>query len=157
MTQKIERFDIMKYSYPALFYYDKEYDGYFVTFPDFENSATLGDSISDAIDMASEYLGITLADYIERNEKVPLPSNINKLSLIEDDPFKDEPELHQNNDYDKSFISMVNTELSKYLGQDQPVQITLSIPLWADVLGKKLNLNYSQTLTDAIADKHIGV
>lgn len=33
---------------------------------------------------------------------------------------------------------------------------TLTIPKWADRLGKELHLNFSKTLTDAIADKHLG-
>ncbi|WP_018659432.1 type II toxin-antitoxin system HicB family antitoxin [Allofustis seminis] len=143
----------MKLSYPALFYYDKQVGGYFVTFPDFENSATQGDDIPDALDMASEYLGLTVASYLEEGCKVPIATNINDLSLIEDDPFKDDDELKNNSDLEKSFISMVSTDVSKYLNQNKLVKKTLTIPLWADTLGKELNLNFSQTLTDAIASK----
>ena len=43
----------MNTCYPALFYFDTESDSYFVTFPDFENSATQGDTIAEALAMAS--------------------------------------------------------------------------------------------------------
>ena len=105
----------MNTCYPALFYFDTESDSYFVTFPDFENSATQGDTIAEALDMASEYLGITLADYIEREDKVPNSSNINHLSLKENYPFKNDSDIDDNlYDFDKSFISMVSTDVTQY-------------------------------------------
>lgn len=147
----------MKVSYPALFYYDATVGGYFITFPDFENSATQGDDIPDALDMASEYLGLTVASYIENGYEVPTPTNINELSLIKDDPFKDNDELKDITDFEKSFISMVSTDVSKYLNQNELIKKTLTIPLWADTLGKELNINFSKTLTDAIAEKKLEV
>ena len=80
----------MLVSYPALFYYDTEGSEvvpFFITFPDFTNSATQGESISDAIAMASDWLGM--------NE-------------------------------DLSFKSMVMTDLSSYMDQDQLVKKTLT-------------------------------
>ncbi|HER3969034.1 TPA: type II toxin-antitoxin system HicB family antitoxin, partial [Streptococcus pyogenes] len=55
----------------------------------------------------------------------------------------------------KSFISMVVVDVAEYLGSQEPVKKTLTIPRWADTLGHELGLNFSQTLTDAIADKKI--
>lgn len=46
-------------------------------------------------------------------------------------------------------------DVAKYLGSQEPVKKTLTIPRWADTLGRELGLNFSQTLTDAIADKKI--
>ena len=50
----------MLVTYPALFYFD-DTDGanapYFVTFPDFEHSATQGENMADAMAMASDWLG----------------------------------------------------------------------------------------------------
>ena len=57
---------------------------------------------------------------------------------------------------EKSFISMVNVDLSEYLGSDQPVKKTLTIPKWADKLGNELHLNFSKTLTEAIIEKKLG-
>lgn len=81
----------MLVTYPALFYYD-DTDGteatYFVHFPDFEYSATQGEGISEALAMGSEWLGITVADLIESDGELPQPSDINSLSLIDNDPLK---------------------------------------------------------------------
>lgn len=59
----------MLVTYPALFYYDDS-DGtnapYFVHFTDFSNiSGTQGKDISDALEMASEWLGMNAADCID--------------------------------------------------------------------------------------------
>ncbi|MBW7491534.1 type II toxin-antitoxin system HicB family antitoxin, partial [Streptococcus pneumoniae] len=42
-----------------------------------------------------------------------------------------------------------------YLGSQEPIKKTLTIPKWADKLGREMGLNFSQTLTDAIADKKV--
>ena len=148
----------MLVTYPALFYYD-DTDGvkatYFVHFPDFEYSATQGAGISEALAMGSEWLGITVADLIENDEDLPQPSDINSLSLIDNDPFKDDEDFVSTYDLDKSFISMVSVDVLEYLGSQEPIKKTLTIPRWADKLGREMGLNFSQILTDAIADKKI--
>ncbi|WP_125607007.1 type II toxin-antitoxin system HicB family antitoxin [Lapidilactobacillus bayanensis] len=141
----------MRVSYPALFYYDEsEKTKYFVTFPDFENSATQGTDISDAMYMAADWLGGTVAYDIEHDIDIPKPSPINALSLVKNDPFKDDKDFKLEYDPEKSFISMVTVDLSEYLNGDTPIKKTLTIPKWADKIVHELNLNFSQTLTDAI-------
>ena len=146
----------MLVTYPALFYYD-DTDGanapYFVTFPDFEHSATQGEDMADAMAMASDWLGINLADYIENGREIPTPTPINALSLASNNPFQDDEDIELVYDPSKSFISMVMVDVAEYLGSQEPVKKTLTIPRWADTLGRDLGLNFSQTLTDAIADK----
>lgn len=148
----------MLVTYPALFYYD-DTDGanapYFVTFPDFEHSATQGEDMADAMAMASDWLGINLADYIENGREIPTPTPINTLSLASNNPFQDDEDIDLVYDPSKSFISMVMVDVAEYLGSQEPVKKTLTIPRWADTLGRDLGLNFSQTLTDAIADKKI--
>lgn len=146
----------MLVTYPALFYYD-DTDGanapYFVTFPDFEHSATQGEDMADAMAMASDWLGINLADYIENGRDIPTPTPINNLSLADNSPFCDDEDVELVYDPSKSFVSMVMVDVAEYLGSQEPVKKTLTIPRWADTLGRDLGLNFSQTLTDAIADK----
>ena len=148
----------MLVTYPALFYYD-DTDGanapYFVTFPDFEHSATQGEDMADAMAMASDLLGINLADYIENGREIPTPTPINALSLASNNPFQDDENIDLVYDPSKSFVSMVMVDVAEYLGSQEPVKKTLTIPRWADTLGRDLGLNFSQTLTDAIADKKI--
>ncbi|MDV5972601.1 type II toxin-antitoxin system HicB family antitoxin [Streptococcus canis] len=149
----------MLVTYPALFYYDdtqgETVAPYFVTFPDFEYSATQGGDMADAMAMASEWLGINLADYIENGRDIPKPSDINSLSLVDNNPFREDKDFRLIYDPNKSFISLVVVDVSKYLGSQEPIKKTLTIPRWADTLGRELGLNFSQTPTDAIADKKI--
>ena len=148
----------MLVTYPALFYYD-DTDGanapYFVTFPDFEHSATQGEDMADAMAMASDWLGINLAAYIENGRDIPTPTPINALSLANNNLFRDDEDIELVYDPSKSFVSMVMVDVAEYLGSQEPVKKTLTIPRWADTLGRDLGLNFSQTLTDAIADKKI--
>lgn len=140
-------------AYPAIFYYDpNENVKFLVHFPDFEHSITQGRDIEDALDMASDYLGITLADMIERKKELPTPSTIHSLSLEKNHPFKKE-DFNFSYDTEKSFISMVSVDLKDYLEMNDPIKKTLTIPKWADKLGKEHHLNFSQTLTEAILEK----
>ena len=149
----------MLVTYPALFYYDDS-DGtsapYFVHFPDFSTiSGTQGKDISDALEMASEWLGMNAADCIENDIDLPKPSDINSLSLVEHNPFKNDKDIELKFDSKKSFISMVGVNVNHYLGNQEPVKKTLTIPRWADKLGRELGLNFSQTLTEAIVERKI--
>ncbi|MDN6711340.1 MAG: type II toxin-antitoxin system HicB family antitoxin [Tetragenococcus halophilus] len=144
----------MLVAYPALFYYDAAAQAkYFVTFPDFENSATQGKNIQDALEMASEYLGIIVADLIDTQNHVPRPSDINILDLKENDPFKNDDDFQLEYDPEKSFVTLIYVDINNYLGSQNPVKKTLTIPKWADDLGKKHSLNFSKTLEDAIVEK----
>lgn len=77
----------------------------------------------------------------------------NALSLATNNPFQDDEDIDLVYDPSKSFISMVMVDVAEYLGSQEPVKKNLTIPRWADTLGRNLGLNFSQTLTDAIADK----
>ncbi|AMB95147.1 type II toxin-antitoxin system HicB family antitoxin [Aerococcus urinae] len=147
----------MKKSYPALFYFDKEFDGYFISFPDLNDGATQGESISDALYMASEYLGIVLGDALESNKKIPQPSNINDLSLVENYPYKEDINWQDDYDMEKSFISMVVTDVSEYLNLDELVDVTVSIPVWAESLAEGDGFDLSKLLTEAISNKHSNI
>ncbi|MDH6364694.1 putative RNase H-like HicB family nuclease [Enterococcus sp. PF1-24] len=147
----------MLVTYPALFYYqdieDKEIP-FIIHFPDFEHSATQGENLNDAMAMASDWLGLVISGLIESNKPIPKPSLISSLSLIENNPFKDDDD-ELVFDPEKSFISMVSVDVSQYLGSQEPIKKTLTIPKWADSLGKEMHLNFSKTLTEAIAEKRI--
>lgn len=52
-------------------------------------------------------------------------------------------------------MSMVLVELDDYLDATTAVKKTLTIPKWANKVGIALNLNFSKTLTEAIAEKKL--
>ena len=144
----------MLVTYPAIFYYDpSENVKYFVHFPDFKNSATQGEDITDAMAMAAEWLGITVSDSLESGTDLPAASFINDLTLVGNNPFKDDADFELSYDPKKSFISMVTVDLTNYLDASKPIKKTLTIPNWADKLGRKMKINFSETLTNAIAEQ----
>ncbi|MGC4375212.1 type II toxin-antitoxin system HicB family antitoxin, partial [Streptococcus suis] len=91
------------------------------TFPDFEHSATQGEDMADAMAMASDWLGIHLADYIENGRDIPTPAPINTLSLANNNPFRDDEDIELVYDPSKSFVSMVMVDVAEYLGSQEPV------------------------------------
>ncbi|MBF0710174.1 MULTISPECIES: type II toxin-antitoxin system HicB family antitoxin [unclassified Gemella] len=140
----------MLVTYPAIFYYNKE-EGYYIYFPDLKSSGTQGSNISEAVDMASDYLGIMISSIIESGDIVPKASKITDISVIEDYPFKDENDLKDYYDIEESFISLVYVDLTEYFESNKLVKKTLNIPKWANDLGIKLNVNFSNLLTDSIS------
>lgn len=59
-----------KYVYPAIFT-EEENNAYSVDFPDVENCYTCGDSLIDAMEMASDVLAMMLC--FREQEKKPIP------------------------------------------------------------------------------------
>lgn len=115
---------MMLLSYPAIFYFDdKDCPSvpYQVYFPDLDGM-TQGASIPDAISMGADYLGIRLADDLLEKKELPKPSNINDLSLTEDAPFQDDEDFDFIFNPEKSFISMINVDLTEYLSLDEPIK-----------------------------------
>ncbi|MFD1126411.1 type II toxin-antitoxin system HicB family antitoxin [Lentilactobacillus raoultii] len=142
----------MYIAYPALFYYDSEESiKYYVYFPDFGSSGTQGTNVADAMKMAADWLGIVAADYLDNGHELPASSNLNDVSLANDNPFKQEPDFTLTYDPNRSFKSMVPVDLEKYLNNNKPVKKTLTIPKWADTMGKKKKVNFSKLLTEAIS------
>lgn len=105
--------------------------------------------------MAADAMGMLVADLIESGEPVPQPSSINSLSLMDNGWFKDDADFALTYALDKSFISLVTVDVAEYLGQQEPIKKTLTIPRWADKVGCELGINFSQTLTEAIAERRL--
>lgn len=140
----------MLISYPALFYYVPDEEYYYISFPNLGGGGTQGENIEDAMLMASDYLGLMVSDLLESGEEIPKRSKISEISLSKNNPFKDDKDIELNYDEENSFISMVYVELEDYLGSNELVKKTLSIPKWSNDLGKRLNLNFSKVLTEAV-------
>src|ERR1039458_4801276 len=64
--------------YPARFTLDKEVGGYVVTFPDVPEAITQGDTIEEAMAMASEALTLALTFYTEKWADLPVPGSLKR-------------------------------------------------------------------------------
>ena len=61
--------------YPAIFHRTIE-GGYIVVFPDFDDGATEGQTLEQAMEMAEDYIGTYLYDDFVKGKDLPKASNI---------------------------------------------------------------------------------
>ncbi|HCY9405344.1 TPA: type II toxin-antitoxin system HicB family antitoxin [Enterococcus faecalis] len=129
----------LKVAYPAIFH-PEECGGYFIEFPDVQGAYTgiNENDIAYGLLMAEEVLGMVLADYIENNETLPKASELNSISHKPDE-----------------FVTMVLVDIEEYFKDMKPVKKTLTIPSWANNWGNRVGINFSQLLTESIAQTAI--
>lgn len=125
----------MKYVYPAVFE-EAEEGGYIVTVPDIPSTFTQGDDMADAIFMAQDVIAMMLADYEDKGEPVPKPSQISDIKT-------------------DGLVSLIvaDTDEWRKLVDNKAVKKTLSIPSWLNKKAEKAGINFSQVLQDALCQK----
>lgn len=128
-------------AYPAIFH-KEENGGYFIDFPDLQGAYTgiNEDDNAYGIAMAEEVLGMVLADMIEHNDPLPDPTPINEIDI-------EAP----------SFVTLIRVDVEKYFKDNTMVRKSLTIPQWAEDLGQRAGINFSQVLTDAISQVAINI
>jgi Uncharacterized conserved protein len=115
--------------YPAIF--NPEDDGFNVTFPNIPEAITCGDGLEDAIRMAQDVLGFCLYD------KVDFPcATVQKDIKVDGD----------------DFVVLIALDLAEYRRKfaSKTIRKNTSIPEWLNELAEKENINFSQTLTEAL-------
>lgn len=119
--------------YPAVF--SPENSVYNITFPDIPEAITFGEGIDEAVSMAQEALGLALYD----KNNHPVSTNPQNIILENED----------------DFILMVTLDLEEYRKKNhsKTVRKNTSIPEWLNVIAEKENINFSQTLTEALKQK----
>lgn len=131
----------MTLAYPICLY--KESDGYSVIIPDF-NQATQGQDIKEALYMAEDLIAGLIISAIEDGKNFPTPSEPSNDML--------EPE-----EYGAGIVSVVLVDLEKkskeFKEQSKAVKKTLTIPQWVNERALALNINFSQTLTEALIER----
>ncbi len=119
--------------YPAVFH---EEDGaYWVEFPGLDGCVTQGDTFDEAYSMAQEALGL----YLETE---------NGFNCI------DSPNIREIKTNESDCLVMVEFDEVEYLKKvnGQSVKKTLTIPKWLDILAERNNVNFSQTLQNALIE-----
>ena len=92
-------------TYPAIFYKNKDNDGYTVVFPDLEYGATEGRNETEAVQMAQDYIGSWLYEDYLKNNTLPKSSSIENIT-VEDDEFSD---------MSHSFVKVIEVDLKEYV------------------------------------------
>ena len=123
--------------YPAVFVPEEE-GGFSVYFPDVAGCFTQGESIDEAYEMSVDALGLMLTCLEDDKKPLPVPS----------DPAKITPE-------DGGFIVMIDFNMLEYKKKHstKSVKKTLTIPEWLNEEAIARNINFSQTLQEALIAK----
>jgi len=116
----------MKYTYPAIF--EPDDGGWCIFFPDIGYGATQGDDINEGLEMAQDFLANALEMLKKENKLIPKPSNISDLTLE-----------------NGCFANFITVEMNP-----KNVRKNLTIPFWLNAAAKKANINFSQTLQNAL-------
>ena len=122
-----------KHFYPAIFH--EEDGGFWVEFPGLPGCVTQGNTFEQAYEMATEALGL----YLETEEGFSYPESL---------------KINKNEIDENSCVVMVEFDEIEYLKKmnNQSVKKTLTIPKWLDVLAVRNNVNFSQTLQNALIE-----
>jgi len=123
----------MKYVYPAVF--TKEGNLYSVNFPDVERCYTSGEGLSEAFEMAEDVLAFALYFFEKENKPIPCASDLKDIACDSD-----------------SFVNLIHCDTDGYrrAKDNKAVKKTLTVPAWLNYEAEKLNINFSQTLQDAL-------
>lgn len=126
--------------YPAIFHTDKK-GGYWISFPDFPECLTQGDSVEEAYKMAVEAIGLCIDERLKKSEDLPVASSMAAFQIETGD-----------------FSCLIEFDLERYRRKhnNRAVKKTLSIPEWLNEAAVARNINFSQVLQDALIQK-IGI
>lgn len=135
-------------SYPAVFYKNSNKEGYTVLFPDLKDCVTSGKDVNEAFLMASDALCTYLYYFFIKGQKFPLASDICLVNIESSTENRDY-------NYEGSFKSLVGVNFDEYLrkSESKVVRKSLTIPSYLNEMGKSMNVNFSQILTDALKNE----
>ncbi|HAB93146.1 MAG TPA: type II toxin-antitoxin system HicB family antitoxin [Lachnospiraceae bacterium] len=123
------------YTYPVIFdYSEPPYTQ--ILFPDFGFRRTEAAHDEDPVMMAQEWLALTIGAYEDEGIQLPAPGT----------------DIHLNQDQKLVFI---NIWMPYHRSKEKVIYTkkTLTIPQWLDILAKESNINFSETLTEALKEK----
>lgn len=125
-----------KYCYPAVL--TPEDGGYSVEFPDVEGCYTCGDSLEEAITMAEDALALMLTNLEDEGETIPEASDARMVK-------REEGEI----------VTLILADTAAYRKKtsNAAVKKTLTIPQWLNTAAEAANVNFSQTLQEALTEK----
>jgi predicted RNase H-like HicB family nuclease len=123
----------MKNSYPIVLMPDKV--GYVVYIPDF-NINTEGDSMTEAIEMARDAIGLIGIEMEDRKQELPNPTSANDV-------------VKESESYIVTFVDVDFTEYRKK-NDMRAVKKNCTIPSWLNFEAEKAGINFSAVLQAAL-------
>jgi len=126
----------MKYVFPAVFRPEDD-GGFCVFFPDVKRGATQGETVSECIDMAQDFLCLALYEMERDGVLIPEATDMKVLATEESDIV--------------TLIS-VDTDFYHRYYSNKLVKKTLNIPMWLNVQAERANVNFSALLQSALKE-----
>lgn len=123
----------MKNSYPIILTPDEP--GYIVFIPDF-NVNTEGESLTEAIEMARDAIGLMGIDYEDNGKELPAPSSVFSV------------EKNSEND----IVTLVDVDFAEYRRKNdlKTVKKNCTLPSWLSFEAEKAGINFSAVLQSAL-------
>lgn len=123
----------MKNSYPIILTPDDP--GYIVFIPDF-NVNTEGESLTEAIEMARDAIGLMGIDYEDDGKELPAPSSVFSV------------EKNSEND----IVTLVDVDFAEYRRKNdlKTVKKNCTLPSWLSFEAEKAGINFSSVLQSAL-------
>ena len=128
----------MKNSYPIILTPDEI--GYVVYIPDFDAN-TQGDSLTEAIQMARDAIGLLGIDLEDDKKEIPAPSLASEIKAEEG-----------------ALISLVDVDFGEYRRRHElrTVRKNVTLPSWLNEAAEEANINFSAILQNALkSELHI--
>lgn len=126
----------MKLTYPACFYPGEQKEGgYTAEVPDLPGCVSEGDTLADAILMATDAASGWVLGELENGN--PVPPSSSPESIV--------PKPG-------GFVSMLVLDMDAYAEKygDKAVRKNLTIPAWLNTFAEKNHINFSQVLQDSL-------
>lgn len=123
-----------KYVYPAIFTKEAE-GGYSVSFPDVKGCYTQGETLTEALEMAEDVLGLMLCTYEDKKIEIAVPTDIH--------------DIHVESNQTVSLVLCDTVKIRKEI-DNRAVKKTLSISQWLNTMAEERNINFSQILQKAL-------
>jgi len=129
----------MKLTYPACFYRDDTSDAYAVVVPDLPGCVSGGDSLADAILMATDAASGWILDELEDGKEIPDASRFEDV----------QPDTG-------GFVNMLVLDMSVYAEKygDKAVRKNLTIPAWLNTFAESKHINFSQVLQESLIEMY---
>ena len=123
----------MKNSYPIILTSDES--GYVVYIPDFDIN-TEGDSLTEAIEMARDAIGLVGIDLEDDKKKIPAPSSMNSITKTNSD----------------DIVTLVDVNFTEYRRKNdlRTIRRNVTLPSWLNFEAEKSGLNVSAILQKAL-------
>ena len=127
----------MKLTYPAYFYKDDATGGYAVVVPDLPGCVSGGETLADAIIMATDAASGWVLDELEDGKPIPPAVAISELPSDPD-----------------GFINMLVLDMDVYTEKygNKAVRKNLTIPAWLNTFAESNHVNFSQILQESLTE-----